>query len=45
MLEGRTSGNINLSDMKRSKRKNWQENIKETLVGKIILKERIPTLS
>ena len=34
MLEGRTSGNINLSDIQRGKRKIWQENIEETLVGK-----------
>ena len=45
MLEGRTSGNTNFSIMKRSKRKIWQENIKETLAGKIIQKKRIPTLS
>lgn len=36
---GRTSGNINFSDMKRGKEKKFgKENIKETLVGKIIQK-------
>ena len=34
MLEGQTSGKINLSDIQGGKRKIWQENIEETLVGK-----------